>query len=145
MVVPLSAHRRKVDLQSGVILGAMMTEQTGKSRHLRQLLKKRRDELGWSAQRVADKVAEEIGRKSLSGESVRQWEQFISHPSIDKYAAWCRVLGMRLVMEVVDDSSDRVVALLDPQVADLARALDMASAADRTMLRQMMERMGIGL
>ncbi len=143
MVVPLFSHSRKTNLRRPLLDGRMLEEQSGRSRRLREVLRARRKELGWSLQRVADKIAEDMGLERLSGEGVRQWERFDTHPPINKYASWCRVLGLRLEVQVLDGSSDRVMVLVRPETAHLIRGIDMASMADRRMIQQMMIRMGI--
>ena len=114
---------------------------TGHSRALRRKLATQRTKLGLTQQQVADRIAAEMGKESISGSAVGQWEAFSKHPTIDHYASWCRVLGLRLILEIEDGSSNRVPVLLSPDVAELARAIDMADTEERQIVRQVVQRM----
>lgn len=119
-----------------------MEERTGRSRAYRDMLKRARDAKKWSAQKVADLIAEDLGIPSLSGQTVLYWEQFERHPAIDRYAAWARVLGYRLVMHILEQDASRVSVLLHPGVAEMAHAIEIMSPKDRRILLGIIERMG---
>jgi len=134
---------RKSNLRGTRYIGSMVQERTGRSRALRRILKAKREDRGWSLQKAANKIAEDIERAKLSGEAVRQWENFETHPSIDKFASWARVLGMQLVVDLVEVNSSREIALLAPRTIDLARAFEMAAPDDQEIIATMMERLGL--
>lgn len=115
---------------------------TGHSRHLRQVLRAARLEQHLSAQQVADRVAAALGRDSMSGQSVLYWEGFERHPPIDVFAAWARVLGYRLIVDLDRADNQRTPVLIrHPEVAEIARLLDDGTpemrAAVATILRGM--------
>lgn len=119
-----------------------MEERTGRSRALREELKGERLRRGWSTQKMAEKIRDELGLKSLSGETVRLWENFDRHPSIDRFACWARLLDYRLVVKLVRSERGEAVTLsLHPQVAELASALEMASVQQRHLIRNMLVQM----
>lgn len=83
--------------------------------------------------------------------AVSAWENFTRHPLIDAFAAWARVLGTRLLVDLADGDQDAVTvpvqradrvrefALLDDRdaayVEDLLRLLPRMDERDRRILR----------
>jgi transcriptional regulator with XRE-family HTH domain len=119
-----------------------LEESTGHSRHLREVLRAAREREGLTQQQVAEKITARMRlEKQLSSSSVSEWERFNRHPAIDIMAAWCRVLGMRLMVDIDGGSSNRVPVLVRPEVADLARKIDMLSDDDRRLLEGFAARM----
>lgn len=111
--------------------GADIAEQTGHSRHLRELLRGLRAEAGLTQQQVADRITSRLNlERPLTSAAVSEWERFGRHPPINVMAAWARVLGRRLVVQIDDASGDRVSVLLRRESADLARTLDQMSGPD---------------
>ncbi len=111
----------------------MKIASTGHSRHLRNVLRAARADLGLSAQQVADRIARAMGKEKFSG-----------HPPIDVFAFWARSVGYRLVVELDKLGNERQPVLLrHEEVAEIARALDEASpevrAAVATIVRQMIK------
>jgi hypothetical protein len=122
----------------------MKIASTGHSRHLRNVLRAARADLGLSAQQVADRIARAMGKEKFSGQSVLYYEAFQRHPPIDVFAFWARSVGYRLVVELDKLGNERQPVLLrHEEVAEIARALDEASpevrAAVATIVRQMIK------
>lgn len=124
-------------------IGASMEERTGHSRRLRLLLKAERNRRGWSLEKTAKLVAKEAGLGKLSKEALRLWENFERHPPIDSFAAWARVLNHRLIVEVAPADSSRIVCMLSPGVADVARAIQVATPKQKRLIIAMLEQMGV--
>lgn len=119
-----------------------MPESSGQSRHLRQVLRAAREANGWTQQQVADKITDRLQlERPLSGAAVSEWERFGRHPAINVMAAWCRVLGRRLIVQLDESTGERIAVLLRPSTADLARAIDLLSDADRALVQSMVDRM----
>jgi transcriptional regulator with XRE-family HTH domain len=114
---------------------------TGHSRQLRARLRAARIERGMTLQNVADGIAQRLERESLTAAAVSSWETFVRHPAIDVMAAWARVVGLRLVVDLDDAKGERIPVLLHPRTADIAREIDAAPEADREMIRQFVERL----
>lgn len=132
-MLPAQRRWRNLELRpSGQNVEMEKPQPTGWSRHLRNILKARREELGLTPQQVADRVAEELELKSLSHQAVRYWEKFERHPPIDRYAAWARVLGLMLIVELDSGDSERVtVRLQHPESVAVARSMESLSDAKR--------------
>ena len=125
-------------------------QSTGHSKALRDQLKRRRLQLDLTQADVAELIERETGR-SCSGAAVSAWENFTRHPLIDAFAAWARVLGTRLLVDLADGEQDAVTvprqradqvrefALLDERdaryVESLLRLLPQMDERDRRMLR----------
>lgn len=110
-------------------------ERSGWSRHLRTKLRLRRVERGWTLQHVADLVAADLGLKRLSYQTIAYWESFDRHPAIDRFAAWCRVLGMQLDVDILDPDDDRVRVTVPADRVDLARAVGVVDESDAAAMR----------
>lgn len=114
-------------------------ESTGHSRNLRKRLKAARDEKGWTADHVGRLIGHEMGRRAYSGQAVLYWEAFERHPPIDTYAAWARVLGWKLNLDVVPQDCERTTVHLQSQEAvDIARIVDSMTEAARRSVLQML-------
>lgn len=101
-------------------------EPTGHSRQLRERLRVAREGVGLSQKAVGVEIAARLGReKPYTGAVVSLWEKFEAHPPIDTMAAWARVVGLRLVVELDAANGARVPALLRPRAAAVARLLDL--------------------
>lgn len=97
-----------------------------------------------STQAVADMIAADLGLDSMSGETVRLWEHFTRHPPIDRFAAWARVLDYRLIVSLVhQDRGPTVMLTLAPKVAEVAAALDLATAPQLDLVRSMLVQLGL--
>ena len=119
-----------------------LDEQTGHSRHLRAVLRTARERAGLTQQQIADRITQRLQlEKPLSGSTVSEWERFGRHPAINMMAGWCRVLGLRLLVDIDASAGDRIPVLVRPESADLARTIDLLSDDDRELVRQMVARM----
>lgn len=114
---------------------------TGHSRALRAKLRLQRESLGLTQQQVADLIAQDLEIDGMTKGAISAYEGFLRHPSVDIMAAWCRVLGLRLLVDIDESKSSRVPVLLNPANAEVARALDMAPPEDQVMVRQMVTRL----
>lgn len=103
-------------------------EQTGYSRQLRDRLRIAREGLGLSQKAVGVEIAKRLERETpYTGAVVSLWEKFEAHPPVDTMAAWARVVGLRLVVELDSSTGGRVPVLLRPRAAAVARLLDLLS------------------
>lgn len=116
-----------------------MAQPSGHSRALRERLKEARREKGWTLQECADRVARELGKDKLSAQAVKFWEDFERHPPVDVFAAWCRAVGLRLVVEIVEPEEGRQPVLLHKETEELARKADQMAAKDRRVLERLAE------
>lgn len=114
-----------------------LNEVSGHSRRLRLALKADRERQGLSHAAVASMIGEWRTRAARSvdpsavvddgpaGSTISMWERFENHPNIADFAAWARVLGRRLVVELDDAGLPRVAVLLQTQEAvEIARTVD---------------------
>ena len=114
---------------------------SGHSRALRAKLRAARLALGLTQQDVADRIASVMGmQKPLADSTVSAWEKFERHPSVDVFAAWSRVLGLRLIVDIDAADSGRVPVLLQQRTVEVARALDAAGDADFRLIVGMVSR-----
>lgn len=121
---------------------------TGKTASFVDLLRTRREDLGWSQEELGEvlwdylvKMAERFDEPTIlkakpSKETISQWERMFSPNASTAlkrkkvlfpqalYAAWARVLGLRQVVDFVgaEDPAERV--FLPPEVAGTARRLN---------------------
>lgn len=117
-------------------------ESSGHSRKLRATLRAARKEQDLSAQQVADRLAAALGKRSMSGQAILYYEAFSRHPPVDVFAAWARVLGFRLIVDLDAAGNERKPMLVKhPEVSEIAHALDNAApdvrAAVLTIVREM--------
>ena len=127
-------------------------ERLGHSRALRHQLREKRESLGLSQEEVGRRVAAMLDTKAEYGRAaISNWERFKKHPSIDAFAAWARVLGVRLLVDIVEDTNNviqvaperaekaREYALLDDRdaayVDELLSILPLMDDRDRRMLK----------
>lgn len=119
-----------------------LSEASGHSRHLRSLLRAARERVGLTQQQVADKITERLQlERPLSGSAVSEWERFGRHPAVNVMAAWARVVGLRLLVELDASTGPRIPVLVRPETADLARSIDLLSDEDRALVSSMVSRM----
>lgn len=119
-----------------------LPEQTGHSRHLRGVLRAARVKAGLTQQQVADRITERLQlEQPVSGSSVSEWERFGRHPSVSVMAAWARVLGLRLIMDLDSGTGGRLPVLVRPQSADLCRTIDLLSDEDQATVRSVVSLM----
>jgi transcriptional regulator with XRE-family HTH domain len=138
-----AADRRGGYYQHSVDTGAAVSSTaTGHSRAIRARLRAARIEQGLSLQTVADRIAEILGRESLTAAAVSSWETFARHPPIDMMAAWARAVGMRLIVDLDSADSPRTPVLLRPETVDMARALDEAPGNYREIVRSILVNLG---
>lgn len=111
---------------------------TGHSRSMRLTLKAAREERGWSAREVGEKIAEHLSEMedekvdAVSMNTVYAWEKFERHPSIAMYAAWARVLGFKLVVMLDGSDSGRTAVMVrSAEAAEIARRVDALPADKR--------------
>ena len=110
-------------------------ETSGHTRRLRDVLTAERKARGWSTQRVADEIAADLSLSKMSGETVRLWETLASQPPIDRFAAWARVLGFRLIVDLDrSDAQRRPVLVRTDEAAEVARLVDDMSRSERRQL-----------
>lgn len=99
---------------------------SGHSRRLRDLLRAARERLNLDQAEVGRRVAERMERdKPYLKQSVSAWEKFEQHPGIDVFAAWARVLGLRLIVDLDDAKGERIPVMLQKRSAEIARGVDM--------------------
>jgi transcriptional regulator with XRE-family HTH domain len=135
-------------------LQQFLNEKSGHSRRLRLQLRAAREQAGLSLedtaqligdwrQRLAQELDEDI--TDLSGpaaSTISMWERFVNHPNIVDFAAWARVLGYRLRIELDDAGNPRQMVLLATiEAVEIARTVDMMPEVQRmavlTMIRAM--------
>lgn len=75
---------------------------------MRRILKAERVRRGWSLARTAELVARELGRDRLTKQSLQDWEEGVTQPRVDAFAAWARALGMQLEVDLVVPHADEV-------------------------------------
>jgi transcriptional regulator with XRE-family HTH domain len=87
--------------------------------------------------RIDDPDAAEIEPPHVN--TLYTWERFERHPSINLMAAWARVLGMRLIVDLDDAKNPRPYVLLDhPESAQIARIVDAMNDEKRRALLQLL-------
>lgn len=117
-------------------------ESTGHSRHLRDVLRAARERLGMSQREVAEAISERLDdERVVSSSAVSEWERFHRHPGIDVMAAWARVVGLRLIVDLDDLKTDRVHLSLRPRAAEVARLLDLLTDPDLQVVTSLVERL----
>lgn len=122
---------------------ADIAEQTGHSRHLREVLRGLRIAAGLTQQQVADRISTRLNlERQLTSAAVGEWERFGRHPPINVMAAWARVLGRRLVVQIDDTTGERVSVFVRREIADLARTLDQLSPDDLQAAARIIKSMG---
>ncbi len=145
----------QVSLATIVLDSAMdRPKSTGQTQRLREVLREKRESNKWSRQKVADLMVRRLkelepitGEKApdtFTGESVRQYENRIVQPPIDKFAAWAWALGFRLIVELEERGSrDRppgsVVLVKHTETADIARLVDEMPRHERARLLKYVE------
>ena len=83
-------------------------------------------------------MAAEIGKSSLSSTAIYNWEKFERHPGIDAYAAWARVLGMQLHVDLEDATRGRrLMPVSSREAAEVLLAMEAASPEKREAIRNM--------
>lgn len=135
-------------------LQANAAEKSGHSRRLRAVLKAAREQQGMSARDLADRIAEHLTRldralypdapahRPKHSNTIYMWERFENHPSISDFAAWARVLGYRLIVDLDDAHDGRTSVLLDSREAvHIARTVDMWPVDKRASLLAVVEAM----
>ena len=112
-------------------VGATGQRGTGHSKRLRTILKEARERLDLSAREVAERIAahlRDVGDTDATPPSVNtiySWEKFERHPSISNFAAWARVLGYRLIVELdAADSKRHPILVRTEEAAEAARRID---------------------
>lgn len=114
---------------------------TGHSKGLRLILKQARDQQGLSAKAVGERIAlhlQALGdadAEPVSPSTIYAWESFDRHPSIANFAAWARVLGYRLIVELDSATSDRAPVLVrTDEAAEAARRIDLMQPDQRAAI-----------
>jgi transcriptional regulator with XRE-family HTH domain len=88
------------------------------------------------ADRIAATGAERP--KTQYGETaVANWELLYNHPPISAYAAWARVLGMRLHVELADAGVKQTAVLMPDEAREAAEALRDVAPADLELVRDL--------
>lgn len=95
---------------------------TEHAKWIRAKLSAERARRGWSLEQTARAIARETGG-TLTKQSFAHWETFETQPKIDQLAAWARVLGMRLEVDLVWPDEEAVSVRLPIAVAPIARDL----------------------
>lgn len=114
------------------------------TRRIRQRLKARREALGLTQEQVAELISQDPNREGppLGNTAVSNWETLRRHPKLDDMAAWARVLGMRLIVDLDDIESDRVPVLLPPgRAVELAKALTTLGEEDFAYVEALVRRL----
>lgn len=114
---------------------------TGASKMLRTRLRAKRLELGLTQQEVVDRIASITGERAPNRSALDHWEHFRRHPPISTYAAWARALGLRLVVELDDATSERVPVLVPREMAEEIKAYTLLSPQDMAMVADMVRRL----
>lgn len=121
-----------MDSEADTLTGTLLGQRTGHSRRLRERLRARRMEMGLSAREVAARMATHLDVESVSLQSVYDYEAFKRHPAVDKFAAWARVLGFRLVVDLDDNGENRTATMLRyEESVSAAKTLDAISDPDK--------------
>jgi hypothetical protein len=126
---------------------AHLNQKSGHSKRLRATLKAARERQGVSARGLSILIAQ---RKTLlqreldpdapdempvHENTIYGWERFEYHPNIVDFAAWARVLGYRLVVDLDDaDDSRTMVLLATREAVEAARSVDMMPEAQRELV-----------
>ena len=113
---------------------------TEHAKWLRAKLAAERQRKGWSLEQTARAVSRETG-EGLSKQSFHAWEQFRVQPKIDQLAAWARVLGMRLEVDLVWPDEDIVSVRMPAKIAPLARDLSTLSESDLRLVADTIARL----
>lgn len=124
---------------------------TGHSKGLRLTLKAARETQGLSAREVARRIHQhlvEIGDEDATEphqNTIYAWESFARHPSVANFAAWARVLGYRLIVELDAAEGGRVPVLVrTAEAAEAARRIDMMKDDQRHSILTIIRSMSAG-
>jgi transcriptional regulator with XRE-family HTH domain len=110
-------------------------------RAIRAALRSARDAAQLTQQQVADRITSRLQlERPLTGAAVSEWERFGRHPPINVMRAWAAVLGRRILVQLDDSQGDRIAVLVHPEIADLARAIDLLSPEDREAIEATVSR-----
>lgn len=118
-----------------------MGKGTEQAIRLRGILADRRTQMKLSQQAVADSVARELGKTSLTKQAISQWERFDTQPGIDEFAAWARAVGLRLWVDLYDPDDPRVELRVDPTLVETIERIHDLSPGDRELLLALVRRM----
>ena len=136
-----TAKLTKREVSAKVSSAMSRTNRTGHTEMLRRRLRARREELKLSQQDVADRIAAALGEPHRAATSVTNYEAMTRQPKINVFAAWARAVGLRLVVDLDDAESTRVPVLVQPDRAELAKALDVLDESDLAIVRGVIERL----
>lgn len=107
---------------------------------IRAKLQAERKRRGWSLEQTARLIAKETG-DTLTKQSFHAWERFVTQPKVDQLAAWARVLGMRLEVDLVWPDEEAVSVRLPTSVAPIARDLASLRAEDLRLVSETISRL----
>lgn len=113
---------------------------TEQALRIRRILADRREKLGRSQQEVADAVAGELGKDSLSKQAISQWERFEQDLGVGQLAAWARVLGLRAQVEILDPEDRRVNMPVRPDLVEVISRLHDLTAEDLELISGLVRR-----
>jgi transcriptional regulator with XRE-family HTH domain len=114
---------------------------TGHSRALRERLIKAREARNLTQPDVVREIARIIDDgRTWTPAALSAWENFNRHPPVDVMAAWARAVGLRLVVDLDESGGRRIPVLLQPDTAELARAIDAMTDDERKALRLLLGR-----
>lgn len=109
---------------------------SGHTETLRIALREARDRLGLTQRDIAERLARDFGIE-VTDSAVGNWERMEREPTIAEFAAWARVVGLRLVVEVEPAQSPRRAVMVAPELAEVAATasrLALAKAEDALVI-----------
>jgi transcriptional regulator with XRE-family HTH domain len=121
---------------------------TGHSRAMRLILKQARADRDLSARELGEMIRRRLvatgdaDAEAPAPSTIYAWEAFKRHPSIASYAAWARVLGYRLIVELDGaDQQRKPVLVRTGEAAAAARLIDAMPEEKRRALLAMIKTM----
>lgn len=116
-----------------------MGQGTNHALWLRSALMAERERRDWSLEQTARAIGKETGQ-GLSKQSLDAWEKFRVQPKIDQFAAWARVLGFRLEVDLVRPEQDTAVVRVPASLAPLVWELAALPEEDRERVSDLVRR-----
>jgi transcriptional regulator with XRE-family HTH domain len=115
-------------------------ERTGYTRMLRERLRAARIARGMTQKDVAVEVQRRTGR-TCGDTTISNWETMARNPLVDEFAAWARAVGMRLVVDLEPEGSQRIPVMLDRDSAELAKAIDQLPPEKRAAVQAIVDQL----
>lgn len=119
-----------------------MSQKHERAMWIRGQLVARRKDLGLSLRKAANLISAEMSDgETITHQALVKWEQFEAQPRIDQIAAWCRGLGLRLRVLVVDPSAERVATTIPTAIVPLVGAMERMSPRDLALVQDLVNRL----